>query len=94
MITLFQLRKNTEARRGQTISARSVAQSLGISPQSYGYYERGRQVPSALIVRKLAAFYGVSVEEVIEIIENTVKQYQTQEEDEDEETPKARAIGA
>lgn len=41
-----------------------VAEDLGITPQMLGAIERGGRTPSLNLAKKIADYYGVSVDEV------------------------------
>ena len=43
-------------------SRREIAESIGVSESAYIKYERGERVPRDSIKRKIADFFGVSVE--------------------------------
>ena len=49
-------------RQSRGITAKSVAEALGILPDTYRSYETGRREPNLEIVSKLADFYGVSAD--------------------------------
>ena len=49
-------------REQRNLSQKDVAKYLGISSQAYGYYERGERSPGAGNLRKLANFFDVSVD--------------------------------
>jgi len=41
-----------------------VAKSLGITPQALGNFERGQRTPSLILAKKIADYYGVSLEDI------------------------------
>lgn len=43
-------------------SRRSLADAVGVNPQTIGYLERGDYNPSLELAMKIAAFFGVAVE--------------------------------
>lgn len=59
-------------REQRNLSQKDVAKYLGISPQAYGYYERGERSPGAGNLRKLANFFDVPVDFLLdrELIKN------------------------
>lgn len=60
-MSLFPIRlKSLRRRKGQT--QKEVADWLGVARTNYGAYERGDIVPPYAKIRKLADYFGVSVE--------------------------------
>lgn len=51
-----------EARELRGYSQKQVADYLGLTSQAYGYYERGERNPGAENLRKIAAFFDVSLD--------------------------------
>jgi len=49
-------------RRQYGVSAYQIADMLGIAPQTYSGYERGRHTPSIEMLVWLANLYGVSLD--------------------------------
>ena len=47
-----------------TNSRSKVAQQLGITPQLLGAIERGDRTPSLSLAKKIADYYGVSVDDI------------------------------
>lgn len=45
-------------------SRRKVAGDLGITPQALGMIERGDRTPSLELAKKIADYYGVTIEEI------------------------------
>lgn len=41
-----------------------IAKEIGITPQMLGMIERGERTPSLLLAKKIADYYGVTVEEI------------------------------
>ncbi|MGB9661916.1 MAG: helix-turn-helix transcriptional regulator [Moorellaceae bacterium] len=41
-----------------------IAKIIGITPQMLGMIERGERTPSLYLAKKIADFYGVTVEEI------------------------------
>ena len=54
--------KLKELRRIAGKTQTAVANDLGISQQAYGHYEVGRRTPDADMLRRLADYFGVSVD--------------------------------
>lgn len=54
------MRDIKELREAKRISRNELADYLGISLSSLGYYERNERIPDADIVVRLAAYFGVS----------------------------------
>ena len=55
-----QNRKLVEFRKGKPV--REVAKDIGISAAAISHYENGRRVPKDDIKRKLASYYGTTVQ--------------------------------
>lgn len=53
---LIQLRGNR--------SRPSIAKEIGITPQMLGMIERGERTPSLPLAKRIADYYGVSLEEI------------------------------
>ena len=51
-----------DARKAKRINQEEVAGHLDVKRQTYSAYERGVSVPDSLTLKKLADFFGVSVE--------------------------------
>ena len=47
------------------LSQRMLADALGVSRGAYARYENGTRLPSAWFAAKIAAYYGVSTDELI-----------------------------
>lgn len=54
-------------RSQRTESQQEIAKMLGISRQSLGGYETGRAEPKSSVLKKIASFYQVSVDALIEV---------------------------
>lgn len=52
-------------RRQYGVSAYQIADMLGIAPQTYSGYERGRHTPSIEMLVWLANLYGVSLDYLV-----------------------------
>ncbi|MBI1251400.1 MAG: helix-turn-helix domain-containing protein [Alphaproteobacteria bacterium] len=53
------------AERG--LSRKDVAEKVGVNPQTIGYLERGDYAPSVELALKLAAVFGVRVEDLFSL---------------------------
>ena len=62
---LSNLRKNMGNEQGYTLSRAKVAEDIGCSESSLSQWEGGKQIPSAIMLRKLALFYNVSSDYVL-----------------------------
>ena len=49
-------------RKSKKINQEEVAQFLDVKRQTYSAYERGVSIPDSLTLKKLADFFGVSIE--------------------------------
>lgn len=58
--------KLKELRNKKKCSQEVVADYLDISKSAYGYYESGRNMPSVEILLKLAKFFGVSTDYLLD----------------------------
>lgn len=47
------------------ISQANLAQQIGVSQRNVSYYESGERVPPADVLKKLAAIFGITVDELI-----------------------------
>lgn len=61
-------------RQEQNLSAYSLAQKSGVSPQTIGYYERGERRPSMDCLVKLAFGLGLQPSELLRRVEQLVKE--------------------
>lgn len=57
------IRKKLMDLRGDE-SRQKVSKELGITPQALGMIERGDRTPSLELAKKIADYYGVTIEEV------------------------------
>ncbi|MBQ7232779.1 MAG: helix-turn-helix transcriptional regulator [Bacillales bacterium] len=55
--------------RGKKTQA-EIAEQIGISRARYSHYENGRNNPDVEIIKKLAEYYGVSIEHIIGVSED------------------------
>jgi len=46
------------------MSRSTVAKQLGITPQMLGAIERGVRSPSLMLAKKIAVYYGVSIDDI------------------------------
>src|SRR5215510_295068 len=59
---LAQLRKHLGKRRGEDVTQRQLAQSMGIKPQAYNSWEQGKTLPRLDHLWRLARFYRISLD--------------------------------
>ena len=62
----MKLLKKLREEKGLTQS--ELGKELGISPSTVGMYEQGRRVPDVPILKKMSAFFNVSIDYLLEII--------------------------
>lgn len=53
-------------RREKGLTQKDIAADLGISQQAWGHYETGRRTPDADMLLKLAAYFGVSTDYLLD----------------------------
>ena len=53
-----------ELRRDKGVRQEELAQALGVSRQTIGSLENGRYNPSILLAFKIAAYFGLPIEEI------------------------------
>jgi transcriptional regulator with XRE-family HTH domain len=71
--------KLKEKRLEKNLSQQTVANSVGISQQAYGLYERGKREPNLDTLVKLANFLGTSIDVLVgRLIEVTTSSNQAQ----------------
>lgn len=56
-------RRLKEIRKSRNINQQEVAEYLGVKRQTYSAYERSVSTPDSLVLKKLADYFGVSIEE-------------------------------
>lgn len=56
-------------REREKLTQKEVAEKLGISPSAYNMYEKGKREPNIDTLQKIADFYGVSLDDLIGIIQ-------------------------
>ena len=54
-----------ELRKKRNVTQAEVAKYLNITPQAYANYERGDRTPDIVTCKKLADFFGVSLEALL-----------------------------
>lgn len=54
-----------ELRETKNISQRKLAQKIGVTSNAVNQYERGKRIPSLIIVSEIAAALDVSIETVV-----------------------------
>lgn len=60
-------KKLRQLREDREKTQREVAEALGIKEQVYQRYEYGTREPKIDIIRKLAKYYNISTDEILEI---------------------------
>ena len=60
-------KKLKELREERQKTQREVAEALGIKEQAYQRYEYGTREPKIDVIRKLARYYGISADEILEL---------------------------
>lgn len=59
------LKKLRELRKARRLTLAEVANAIGIKQQVLSYYERGDREPRVETLKKLAKFYGVSIDYLV-----------------------------
>ena len=54
-------------RKAKGVKQRDVADYLGVSPQAYSTYETGTRQPNIDILTKLAEYFGITTDELLEV---------------------------
>jgi DNA-binding XRE family transcriptional regulator len=54
-------------RAERNLSRKDLAEQVGVNPQTIGYLERGDYAPSVELALKLAALFGVPVEQLFSL---------------------------
>ena len=62
-----------EIRKGRGIRQEEFAKALGVSRQTISSLETGRYNPSIFLAHKIAAYFGMTIEEVFLFDEEEVK---------------------
>lgn len=55
-----------ELRISRNISQKELADNLGVAQSSVNYWEKGQRDPSITMVKKIADYFGISVDEMLE----------------------------
>ena len=66
----MKLLKKLREEKGLTQS--ELGKELGISPSTIGMYEQGRRVPDVPILKKMSAFFNVSIDYLLENVNHNV----------------------
>lgn len=66
----MKLLKKMREEKGLTQS--ELGKKLGISPSTVGMYEQGRRVPDVPILKKMSAFFNVSIDYLLENVNHNV----------------------
>lgn len=66
----MKLLKKLREEKGLTQS--ELGEKLGISPSTVGMYEQGRRVPDVPILKKMSAFFNVSIDYLLENVNHNV----------------------
>ena len=56
-----------ELRISKGVSQKELADSLGVAQSSVNYWEKGQRDPSITVVKKIAEYFGVSMDYLMEI---------------------------
>ena len=63
----FYMRKLPELRRKKGVTRKDVAAGVGITPGKYDRWEAGKVLPKVGDVDRLTEYYGISIDEMLEI---------------------------
>lgn len=55
-----------ELRKSRGYTQLDVAEEIGINPKTYGHYETEKSSPSVYVLKRLAKFYGITVDCLID----------------------------
>lgn len=61
------LKRLKELRLAKGISQKEIAEYLGITTAAYSLYERGNREPNLTILKKIAEYYKVSMDDLLEM---------------------------
>lgn len=61
------LKRLKELRINKGISQKEIAEYLGITVAAYSLYERGNREPNITMLRKIAEYYNVSIDDILGI---------------------------
>lgn len=84
--------KLKELRKLARLSQQEVASFLGITSQAYGHYERGDRTPDPQTLKKLAEYFGVTVDYLLQS-ENNLRLKQLRKERKLTQTDVANVLG-
>lgn len=59
-------------REEKGLAQSELGEKLGISPSTVGMYEQGRRVPDVPILKKMSAFFNVSIDYLLENVNHNV----------------------
>lgn len=59
-------------REGKGLTQSELGKALDISPSAIGMYEQGRRVPDVPTLKKMSAFFGVSIDYLLENASHSV----------------------
>ena len=59
-------------REEKGLAQSELGKELGISPSTVGMYEQGRRVPDVPILKKMSAFFNVSIDYLLENVNHNV----------------------
>jgi transcriptional regulator with XRE-family HTH domain len=59
-------------REEKGLAQSELGKKLGISPSTVGMYEQGRRVPDVPILKKMSAFFNVSIDYLLENVNHNV----------------------
>lgn len=63
----FYMRRLPELRRKHDVTRKEVALGAGVTLGKYDKWEAGKVIPKAIEIDRLAGFYGISIDELLEI---------------------------
>ena len=61
------LKRLKELRLAKGISQKEIAEYLGITTAAYSLYERGNREPNLTVLKKIAEYYKVSMDDLLEM---------------------------
>lgn len=59
--------KITQLRKGKELTQKELAEAIDIPRSSYAAFEEGRMEPPAGILKKIAAFHGKSLDDLVNV---------------------------
>ena len=59
--------KLKELRKSHNLMQVDIAASIDIKQATYSQYETGKRIPSAVVLFKIASFYGISVDDLLKL---------------------------